>query len=1053
MQSPRYFRLAGRYWPLTLVLICGLVLNYFLIRTYVSPLPRQYQLDFSGAKWIEPATFSPTGYFREKIFLTVAPEQAWIQVAATDSFKLTINGKEVGLASFLKTRASGIYDIKTRLLPGTNVIGVEVDRTSFPGPAQVLVKGGAKEPGREIAPIVSDEHWKATTNTGIVQGSEAWDSPLVIDEVWPKARVSANVENPEINWVITNPLLLQLPPAGKWLLAPDTPREAIFSTSIQSTRSGEETWIQVASSGELNLLINGKLITSVPTAPLKAKPLPRLVPATIVPPKSSEQEPSSDVSTANVSSPDSLTLEAYDISQWIRRGSNRITAAVRSTQNPAAFIAEGFTVLRNGNVRRFQTDSSWQVLRGPAAAQTTESQRAIEAGGNGSAPWGYLREGFVKQPRLTDFDTVAKGCAVTIATVLAVIVAWLIASWFVSISSKRSLQACGARDALLHVPITLALSFVLLLSYDYRFPNDWPFRPSFCLGAIGALIAIRIFHVLGYYSATRLQLFPLRLRQLRLRELLPYLVLFAIMVLGLALRYHGLTFISFDHDEMGVIQKSKGVFVRGFPFNEYLGTIHPATTYELVGYVLAVFGGIFGYSEWSMRLPSCIWGTLTIGVVALMGRRLFNWRTGLIAAFIYACMTLDIRWAQNAFYVQQCQFFSMVTFWLFYEAIRVRPLQNKYFTVASIAFCLAFLSWEGSGFILPAFCVALLVVRPGDWSWLKQWHLYRCLFFVAALVIAQFCWRTILATPPYLAVGSGLSNLTGPSLFFLNYHYEPSFYVEQLLFGENHVPFTIITTLGFLLCWRQAAFRYVVTVLLTLLLLYTNFLAALSPRYCYFYQPLLLLTGIAAAVAFYDRLLAIACREGNSVVARSLAHTSGLALLVLLFVQSNEWFIKPYSFSGQGNAPGLMTRMDTYKYDYRGAAQFVKTHVQPGDVIIPIVPHVFEYYTGIQGNFFLDSLFSKKVSYNAELAEPALVDKFRGYPTIRSLTELLEATHRGRRTWIVFVPSGALKKLSSPDVLDYLEKNAKIEFESYRAKVYLIEGANSREKVVRTNSS
>ncbi|PZR76157.1 MAG: hypothetical protein DLM52_06490, partial [Chthoniobacterales bacterium] len=793
-------------------------------------------------------------------------------------------------------------------------------------------------------------------------------------------------------------------------------------------------------------------ITSVPTAPLKAKPLPHLNPATVITSKPTEQQPSSDVSTANVTAIEPLSLEAYDISPWIIRGDNSIVAAVRSSQNPAMFIAEGFTVLKNGNIQQLQTNSTWQILRVKSGGQNAESEHSIEAGDNGSAPWGYLREGVVKQPKLTDFDTVAKSCGTALATLLASIGAWLLASWSASVLTNRPMRITLARDALFHVPVVLGLLTLLLLSYDYRFPNDSPFRPFFCLLAVLSVVTIRVLHSFAWYSSNT-DLFRIRLRSMPFRNALPYLILAAIMALGFGLRYHDLAFMSFDHDEMGVIQKSKGVFVRGFPYNEYSGIIRPATTYELVGYVLAVAGRILGYSEWSMRLPSCIWGTLTIAVVGLMGRRLFSWRVGLFAAFIYACLTLNIRWAQNAFYVQQCQFLSMLTFWFFYEAIRVKPIHRGYLTAASVLFCLAFLSWEGTGFILPAFVVALLVVRPGDWSWLKGWHLYKCLFFVGALVIAQFCWRTILGTAPYLTIGSGLSNLTGPSLFFLNYHYEPSFYIEKLLLSENHVPFTIIAALGIFFCWRYAAYRYLITVVITLLFLYTNFLAALSPRYCYFYQPLLLLAAVAAAVALYDHFLALARLEGNSVISRGFAHASGLAMLALLFIQSNEWLVKAYYLSGEGDSPGLMTRMDTYKYDYRAAALYVRDHVQPGDVIIPTVPHVFEYYSGIKGNFFLDTLLSKKVSYNGELAEPAFVDKFRGYPTIRSLTELREATHRGRRTWIVFVPYGALKKLGSPEVLDYLAKNAKSVYESYRAKVLLIEGASEPEALAQSKPS
>src|SRR5436309_12074267 len=166
-----------------------------------------------------------------------------------------------------------------------------------------------------------------------------------------------------------------------------------------------------------------------------------------------------------------------------------------------------------------------------------------------------------------------------------------------------------------------------------------------------------------------------------------------------------------------------------------------------------------------MRLQSLIMGILCIGLIAVMGRRLFNWKTCLIAALIYACVPLKIRWAQNAFYTQQCQFMAMLTFWLFYEGIRVRPLNHRFLTAASVTFCAAYLSWEGSAFIVPALFLALLVVRWGEWWWLKEFHLYRCVFFMAVVVISQFSWRT-LASNPYLQVGFSLANFAGPSLFF-----------------------------------------------------------------------------------------------------------------------------------------------------------------------------------------------------------------------------------------------------------------------------------------------
>ena len=85
--------------------------------------------------------------------------------------------------------------------------------------------------------------------------------------------------------------------------------------------------------------------------------------------------------------------------------------------------------------------------------------------------------------------------------------------------------------------------------------------------------------------------------------------------------------------------------------------------------------------------------------------------------------------------------------------------------------------------------------------------------------------------------------------------------------------------------------------LATCFALHTNFLAALSPRYCYYFQPLVIIGGVAATVTLYDRILALARQTGDSIVPRFAAHATGIALLLLLFVQSNESVLKEYELS------------------------------------------------------------------------------------------------------------------------------------------------------------
>ena len=246
---------------------------------------------------------------------------------------------------------------------------------------------------------------------------------------------------------------------------------------------------------------------------------------------------------------------------------------------------------------------------------------------------------------------------------------------------------------------------------------------------------------------------------------------------------------------------------------------------------------------------------------------------------------------------------------------------------------------------------------------------------------------------------------------------------------------------GLPFCWKHSGFRYVVVLLATLFTLHTNFLGRA-------FTPLLLLFPTAGHYwrrrGHSDALRSLVIsgfRTGDSIVARLAAHTTGIALLILLFIQSNESVMKEYQLSSTGDTPQMMTRLNTYRYDYRGVADFVKSHARPGDVILPGIPHVFNYYAGIPGDYFLDTLFSSKVPYNQLLDEPRFVDKFGGLPVIRNLTELKDVVHRSGRAWVVFAPYASFEKLNSPAVVDYIHANSKAEFESYRAKVFLIQGA------------
>ncbi len=98
----------------------------------------------------------------------------------------------------------------------------------------------------------------------------------------------------------------------------------------------------------------------------------------------------------------------------------------------------------------------------------------------------------------------------------------------------------------------------------------------------------------------------------------------------------------------------------------------------------------------------------------------------------------------------------------------------------------------------------------------------------------------------------------------------------------------------------------------------------------------------------------------------------------------------------------------------------------------------------------MDTLLGTKTGYDQLLAEPRFVDKFAGLPVVRNITELREVISPAHRTWVVFAPYANFEKLESPAVLDYLHQTGRIEFESYRAKVMLVERSTQQKGIAKT---
>ncbi|HEX6711683.1 MAG TPA: glycosyltransferase family 39 protein, partial [Rubrobacter sp.] len=136
--------------------------------------------------------------------------------------------------------------------------------------------------------------------------------------------------------------------------------------------------------------------------------------------------------------------------------------------------------------------------------------------------------------------------------------------------------------------------------------------------------------------------------------------LLAIMLLGGALRFYGLSVQSLWADELASWDFSEkdtlSQVIQGVR-----GDIHP----PLFFLILHFTQWIFGDSERALRLPSAFAGWLCIPAIYALGKRLYSEREGLIAALLLAVLWAPIYYSQEARSYSILILFSVLTsyFW------------------------------------------------------------------------------------------------------------------------------------------------------------------------------------------------------------------------------------------------------------------------------------------------------------------------------------------------------------------------------------------------------
>lgn len=146
--------------------------------------------------------------------------------------------------------------------------------------------------------------------------------------------------------------------------------------------------------------------------------------------------------------------------------------------------------------------------------------------------------------------------------------------------------------------------------------------------------------------------------------LLPVLVI----LLAWTLYLHGLEAKSLWHDEFGTLTNAgwTGNWLDAIRYPLIVPTLpKPPLPFVLTRISLAIDNSVF-----AARLPSAVFALLTVPLLYVVGKSLFNRQVGLLAALLLAIAPLQIRYAQEARMYAMLAFFSLLSLYVFWRAIR-----------------------------------------------------------------------------------------------------------------------------------------------------------------------------------------------------------------------------------------------------------------------------------------------------------------------------------------------------------------------------------------------
>jgi hypothetical protein len=387
-------------------------------------------------------------------------------------------------------------------------------------------------------------------------------------------------------------------------------------------------------------------------------------------------------------------------------------------------------------------------------------------------------------------------------------------------------------------------------------------------------------------------------------------VVIALTVVAAVLRLYKLGEWSFWVDEMFTLRDSVG---RGWRFH--------GGTFPLSYMLTAVVVKLFGLNEWTARLTPAVFGILTPAMVYLLGRRAFGDVSAAIAAMFVAVSPWHLYWSQMARFYSMTLFFSAASVLALHRAFE--DDSRRWAAAAGLLLALGTLSHYSALLLMPGIGLYVLLVlvlrwpRPNGLNWANV-LIFLAPFLLGAVAVGMRAGRLIATYVNGHPTGTHIADpLKGGAYMIASLSYR----MELALVAMA------LVAVGIGLARRNRGVLLLATTTAAAvgMLVFFGMMSHAENRYGF-----VIFGNVAILAALTTGMVTSKVWESNRLVA--------IAVPIALALPMLQHDVSYFSRVSMGE-----------RWNYKGAAQYLREHGRRGETVYSSMPLSLDYYLTSSG--------------------------------------------------------------------------------------------------------